>query len=237
MITLVYYIPLWFQAVKGTNAVQSGIDNLPFVLALVVAAIMSGALITRTGWYNPFLFACSILMSIGAGLLTTFQIDTSSPKWIGYQVIFGFGLGLGMQQAGLVAQAVLARKDVSTGVSLMFFSQSLGGAIFVCIAQSVFTNNLVSNLSLIPGVDTALVLRTGATDLWGVISSSNLPRVLSVYNAAIIKAFTVALAMSCFSILPALGVEWKNVKGLKQGGPPVKKPTESVKDTTGSKSG
>lgn len=237
MITLVYYIPLWFQAVKGTDAVQSGIDSLPFVLALVAAAIVSGALITRMGWYNPFMFACSVLMSIGAGLLTTFQTDTSSTKWIGYQIIFGFGLGLGMQQSSLAAQAVLVRKDVSTGVSLMFFAQSLGGAVFVCIAQSVFTNNLVSNLSLTPGVDAALVLGTGATDLWSVISSADLPRVLSVYNTAIMKAFTVALAISCFSILPALGIEWKNVKGLKQGGPPAKRSSEGAEDTANTNSG
>lgn len=237
MITLVYYIPLWFQAVKGTDAVQSGIDSLPFVFSLVGASIMSGALITKTGWYNPFMLACSVLMSIGAGLLTTFQTDASSAEWIGYQIIFGFGLGMGMQQSGLAAQAVLVRKDVSTGVSLMFFAQSLGGAVFVCISQSVFTNNLVSNLSLIPGVDAALVLRTGATDLWSVISSADLPRVLSVYNTAITKAFTVALAISCFSILPALGVEWKNVKGLRQGGPPAKKPAESAEATVDSNSG
>lgn len=34
---------------------------------------------------------------IGVGLMTTFKVDTSSGKWIGYQVIAGFGRGLGMQ--------------------------------------------------------------------------------------------------------------------------------------------
>ncbi|KAK9330884.1 hypothetical protein V1520DRAFT_354587 [Lipomyces starkeyi] len=46
-------------------------------------------------------------------------------------------IGMGVQQARLAAQAVLAKKDVSIGVSLIFFAQSLGGAIFVCVGQSV----------------------------------------------------------------------------------------------------
>jgi hypothetical protein len=225
MITLIYYLPLWFQAVKGADAVQSGIDNLPFVLSLVVAAITSGYIITKIGYYTPFMLMCSVFMSIGAGLITTLQIDTSSAKWIGYQIIFGSGLGMGMQQSSLAAQAVLTREDISTGVSLMFFGQSLGGAIFVCISQSVFTNDLVSSLSRIPGVDASLVLRTGATELWNVISKQNLPLVLTSYNMALSKAFTVALAVACFSILPALGMEWKSVKGLKRGGPQVEKST------------
>ncbi len=219
MITLIYYVPLWFQAVKGVSAVQSGIDSLPMVLSLVIAAIMSGATITRTGYYNPFIFMCTTLMSIGAGLITTFQTDTASSKWIGYQVIFGLGLGMGMQQASTAAQAVLAKKDVSIGVSLVFFGQSLGGAIFVCIGQAVFTNNLVDVLSHTSGLDQSLVIKTGATELRDVISAQDLPAVLLAYDGALTKAFTVALAAACFSILPALGIEWKNVKGLKHGGP------------------
>lgn len=133
MISLIYDIPLWFQAVKGVSAVHSGIDTLPMVLALVVGAIMSGSIITATGWYNPWMFASTALMSIGAGLITTWRIETGHAKWIGYQVIFGLGLGYGMQQASLAAQAILDRKDISTGISLMFFAQNLGGAIFISV--------------------------------------------------------------------------------------------------------
>jgi hypothetical protein len=219
MITLIYYIPLWFQAIQGVSAVQSGIDSLPMVLSLVVAAITAGAIITNTGYYNPFFFMCTTLMSIGTGLITTFQTDTGSPKWIGYQIIFGFGLGMGMQQASTAAQAVLSQKDVSIGVSLMFFGQSLGGAIFVCIGQAVFSNNLANGLSRIAGLDPSLIIRTGATELRNVVAVQDLPAVLFAYNGALSKAFTVALAAACFSIVPALGIEWKNVKGLKHGGP------------------
>jgi hypothetical protein len=239
MITLIYYVPLWFQAIKGVSAVQSGIDSLPMVLSLVLAAIMSGAIITNTGYYNPWMFMCSALMSIGTGLITTFQTDTGSSKWIGYQIIFGLGLGMGMQQSSTAAQAVLARQDVSTGVSLMFFGQSLGGAIFVCIGQAVFANNLADSLSRIPGLNPSLIITTGATELRDVIAVNELPAVLFAYNGALSKAFTVALAAACFSILPACGIEWKNVKGLKHGGPSPasKKAAEDTKPVNSPESG
>jgi len=40
-----YYVPLWYQS-KGASASRSGIDILPFMLSVVIAAGMSGAVIT-----------------------------------------------------------------------------------------------------------------------------------------------------------------------------------------------
>lgn len=212
MISLLYDIPIWFQAVKGVSAVHSGIDTLPMVLALVIGAILSGFIITLTGWYNPWMFAATALMSIGAGLVTTWRVDTGHAKWIGYQVIFGLGLGTGMQQSSLAAQAILDKNDVSTGVSVMFFAQNLGGAIFICVGQSIFANDLISKLSAIIGANSGAVLRAGATEVRSFVSPEKLAPVLLIYNSALVKAFTVTLAVACFSFLPALGLEWKNVK-------------------------
>lgn len=130
---LVYYLPIWFQAIKGVSAVRSGIMNIPMVLSLVVSSIIAGGLITATGYYTPFMIASSILMSIGAGLITTFERDTGHAKWIGYQTLYGLGVGLGMQQAGMAAQTVLSKQDIPTGTALMFFAQSLGGALFISV--------------------------------------------------------------------------------------------------------
>lgn len=111
------------------------------------------------------MISCSVLMSIGAGFITIFKTDTTSAKWIGYQVIFGLGLGMGMQQAGLAAQAVLPKKDISVGVSVIFFAQSLGGAIFVCVGQSILQTSLTSSLKTISGIDATTVVTAGATEL------------------------------------------------------------------------
>ncbi len=221
--TLVYYIPIWFQAIKDVNAIKSGIDTLPLLLSLVVSSISAGILVTKIGYYTPFMIGNSVFMSIAAGLITTWTPDTMHQKWIGYQVLFGLGLGMGMQQASLAAQAVLPRKDAPIGIALVMFCQQLGGAVFVSVGESVFTNELVKGLRNVAGISAAVVVNTGATDLRHVVDSSNLRGVLVAYNGALTKTFTVVLAMSCFSIIGALCIEWKNIKPPKKQADEVEK--------------
>ena len=224
MMTLVYYVPIWFQAIKGVSAIRSGIDTLPLILSLVVASITAGILVQKLGYYVPFMIANSIIMSIGAGLITTFTPSTNHPKWIGYQIVFGLGLGLGMQQANLAAQAVLSRRDASTGVALIMFCQQLGGAVFVSIGQNVFSNELIKGLRPISGINPAIVVKTGATEIKNVVDVRFVDQVRAAYNGALTKTFTAALVMAALSIIGALFMEWKNIKKGKQdlpGGDPA----------------
>ena len=188
---------------------------LPALLSLVVASICSGIFVKKIGYYTPSLIASSVIMPIGVGLFTTFTLETGDAKWIGSQVLFGFGLGLGMQQISLAAQTVLEKKDVPTGVSLNFFAQQLGGTIFVSIAQNVLVNRLVSGLSSLPNFDPAIVVNTGATDIQSVVGSQNLGFVKHVYNHAVTNVFDVALALACLAIIGSLSMEWRSIKGQK----------------------
>lgn len=217
MMMMIYYLPIWFQAIKGVSAVQSGIDTIPLVLALVLGAICAGQLTGRFGYYTPFILASAVLMPIGCGLLMLLDIDTSEGKWIGFQILAGFGLGLGMQQASVAAQTVLEKKDVPMGVSLMFFCQMLGGAIFVSVGQNVFGSYLVSQLvKLVDGLKPEDIVNTGATELRNVVSADQLDEVLKIYNLALRQCFLVATAVAALSILGAVLIEWRSVKG-KQG--------------------
>ena len=212
----VYYLPIWFQAIKGVSAVKSGIMNLPLLLSFVLATISAGICVTKFGYYTPFMIGQGILASIAAGLFTTFTPFTLHQKWIGYQVFFGFGLGMGMQQASLAAQTCLDRKDAPTGVSLIMFCMQFGGAVFISVGQNVFTNELVKGLVGIPGLNAKLVVATGATDLRKAVPQEFLGRVLQAYNGALVKCFQVALAMACLSLLGSVAMEWKSVKKDKK---------------------
>jgi hypothetical protein len=212
LVTMLYLLPIWFQAVKGTTAVQSGIDTIPMVLGLVVGAVTSGGIITKMGYYTPWMFVSTVLMAVGAGLTTTFQVDTGHSAWIGFQVLFGLGLGCGMQQPSLAAQTVLSQADVSIGISIMFFSNSLGGAVFSSVSQALFVNQLGRGLPTISGIDVEAIIRAGATELGRVVPADKLAEVLVVYNGALRNAFTVAVAIGSLQVLPALGMEWRSIK-------------------------
>jgi len=211
----VYYIPYYFQAIKGTSALRSGIDVLPLILSQVVGTILAGALTSQTGYYMPFVYLSTVFMAVGAGLITLFEVDTPAAKWVGYQIIFGFGAGLGFQQVTLAAQAVLEQKDVATGTGIAMFIQLFGGALFVSVGLNVFTNQLVKDIvaARVPGLSPQAIIGAGATELRRIIEPQYLGTVLEAYNKALGKAFEVGLITSCLSILGAFGMEWVNVKG------------------------
>ena len=57
------------------------------MLSMVVASIAGGLATHKVGYYTPFAIVGSCLMSVGAGLLATLQVDTGEGKWIGYQIL------------------------------------------------------------------------------------------------------------------------------------------------------
>lgn len=212
----VYYLPIWFQAIKGVSATQSGVMNLPLIMTHVIAALLAGVIISIAGYYTPFMIASSVLMSVGAGLISTWKVDTHHPKWIGYQALFGLGCGLGMNQPLIAAQTVLHIDHVSVGTALVIFGQTLGGAIFISAGENIFTNKLLQGLrSAAPELDPAVVLTTGATQLRQAVESQFLPGVIFAYNGALIKAFYAAVALSSLTIIGSLGMEWRSVKEVK----------------------
>ncbi|EWC48826.1 hypothetical protein DRE_00131 [Drechslerella stenobrocha 248] len=213
-LVFIYYLPIWFQAIQGVNSTDSGIRLIPIVLSLVASSMVSGIAVRVTGYYAPLLIASSVVMSIGAGLLTTLTPGASSGKWIGYQVLFGFGLGLGMQQPAVAAQTVLKREDIPIGTSMVMFTQTLGGAIFIAVAQSNFANKLVQGISQISGngFNADLVIHTGATDINRVVSPEFLPQVHEAYNSAIMNVFYVAVGVSAASIIGSLTIEWVSTR-------------------------
>ncbi|GFF63167.1 putative HC-toxin efflux carrier TOXA [Aspergillus lentulus] len=208
VILFVYYLPIWFQVIDGVSAVKSGIRLLPMLLPLVVASILTGQLVSRIGYYTPFLMLGIVLSSIGAGLLTTLGVHTSPGKWIGFQVLYGFGLGTCNQIPNMAAQTVLPREQVAIGASLMFFAQQLFGAVFTSVGQNVLSNQLAKRLAISPQV----VQNTGATQLLGHVPVEDRAASLGAYNDSLRVVFQVGLIMACLATLGAVTMEWHTVK-------------------------
>lgn len=212
----IFYLPIWFQAIKDASATKSGVMNLPMILSLVLMSFITGGLIATLGYYTPAFYTSTALQCIGAGLITTFHTNTGHSKWIGYQIIYGLGCGAGMQQPILCTQTVLPLRDVPIGTAVVTFAQILGGALFVSVAQNVFQNRLISSLqSSIPSLDPNIVLQAGATSLRTAIPHKLLPDVQEAYNRALTQTWYVAVALSCMTIFGAFVIEWKSVKDKK----------------------
>src|SRR5258708_29403640 len=51
------FLTLFMQLGQGVQATTSGLSTLPLMIGLIVAATVSGRLVTRTGRYKPFMLA------------------------------------------------------------------------------------------------------------------------------------------------------------------------------------
>lgn len=210
----VYYIPIWFQAVKNVSAYESGIRNIPLLLAVVFGTIASGAGVTIVGFYTPFMLVSTALTSIGAGLLTTWEVDTGSGKWIGYQILLGLGIGIGLQLPMVAIQTVLDASEIPIATALIIFCQLFGASIFVSVGDNVITNDLKEYIAEnIPGVDAAQVALAGATNIASEIPSQYLPGLISAYNNAITTVFIIVIVMACSTIFGSAPMKWVSVKG------------------------
>ncbi|OQD86888.1 hypothetical protein PENSOL_c083G11224 [Penicillium solitum] len=74
--------------------------------------------------YRPFLLDGSILATIGAGLIYTFNLTSSMAPIVGYQILYGIGTDLSVQVPIVVAEALSSTKDqpVPTATALSFRS-------------------------------------------------------------------------------------------------------------------
>ncbi|KAL4735815.1 major facilitator superfamily domain-containing protein [Aspergillus similis] len=199
---MLYYIPIWFQAIKGASAIRSGVMNLPMVLAYVTFSLSGGFLTSLLGYYVPFAYLTVIFMSVGSGLLSTFTVSSGSPEWIGYQFLFGAGVGLGLQTAFAAPQCALPIEDIAIGTAIVMFLENLSAAVFVSVGQNVFSNQLKTNVEIYaPSVDTARLVDGGATEA-----------VLKAYNKALTQTFYVGVGLSCIGIFGVVFMQWINVK-------------------------
>lgn len=203
------------------------------VIPLIISTVVTGQLVSKVGYYTPFLIFGICLSSIGAGLITTLEINTSEGMWIGYQILYGFGLGCCAQAPNMAAQTVLSREDVAIGASLMFFGQQLFGTIFTTVGQSTIDNQLthrLANFNITPEV----IQNTGATKILNLIPAEDHTAGLNAYNDSLRVCFRVALILACISILGALTLEWRSVKkDLPKEVPSEDGDTEGEKSTPG----
>ncbi|CAG8465673.1 10607_t:CDS:2 [Ambispora leptoticha] len=155
----IYYLPLYFQAVRGYSATKAGLQLLPLVLGLVAFSTGSGFATSLSGRYHPWIIFGYGLTTISAGLLSTLNENSNRGEEIGYLLMAGAGLGCSMQTALLAAQSAVEYRDIAVVTSLSSFFRTIGGVFGVAISGSIFNNKLSSHLVdvLPPGISFDLV--------------------------------------------------------------------------------
>ncbi|KAJ3215525.1 hypothetical protein HDU67_000313 [Dinochytrium kinnereticum] len=191
----VYYISLFFQVSYGQTATQAGLQTIPLVLGLVVLSILSGQILSRTGYYLPFLYIGPIIIIVGVALISTLTSSSSQAQQILYLLVAGIGAGCIIQIRILALQASVDAPKIAIATAVSQFCQSLGGTIGVAVTGTVFNNVLAKNiesnsrlLTVLNGEDPAKI---NLPILREVLAVRN-PELLRELVEAFVGAFQVA---------------------------------------------
>ncbi|KAK4230683.1 major facilitator superfamily domain-containing protein [Podospora fimiseda] len=217
IINLTFFLPIWFQAINDDSAIKSGVNMIPYFVINAFFSLLAGVFVSVVGYVTPPAVIGSAIGTAGLGLMTLLNANTTTAQWVGYQILASAGFGISIQQGFSAVQTVLDEDDMAIGTAAVVASQSLGGAIFLSVGNSVFQNQLIkaSHAELLPGLDIKRVIDAGAASFRRLIPDDELPIVLHVYNDALRMVFMVGIPLGVLAAVISCFIEWKSVKVLK----------------------
>jgi len=137
-----YYLPLYFQAIRGATPILSGVYLLPTALSLAFTSVGTGVFIRKTGMFLPPIFFGLFMMTLGYGLFVNFSAHSGWAKVIIYQIIAGAGIGPLFQSPIIALQAHINPRDIGTATATLGFVRQLATSISVVIGEVVFQNHM-----------------------------------------------------------------------------------------------
>ncbi|KAJ0299245.1 hypothetical protein Brms1b_013173 [Colletotrichum noveboracense] len=206
----VFYLPIYFQAIKEKSAMLSGVYLMPNILPQILTTILT---VPKVGRIPPFALFAAATTAIGSGLYGTFQPNTSTGKWIGYQILAGVGQGFGFQMPLIAIQNDTKPEHFAEATSLLVWAQYVGPTIFIVAYNTLFTSSLRSEIPKhAPNADVEAIVAAGATEFRKLVSAEDLPAVLVAYANAIDHVFFLVAAVGVLAFLAAFGMGWSDIR-------------------------
>ena len=87
----VVFLPRWFQVVNGSSATESGYQMLPLLGGLIISAVASGQIVSRTGRYRLLIFGALVVMAAGLFMLSRLEATTPIPILWAWMFVAGSG--------------------------------------------------------------------------------------------------------------------------------------------------
>ncbi|WUH89992.1 MFS transporter [Streptomyces sp. NBC_00433] len=142
------YLPTFLQMVDGASATGSGLLMLPMMLGVVVASIVGGQLISRTGRYKIFPIVGGALSAAGMWMLSLMDADTPQLTYSVYMAVLGLGIGLVLPVLVLAVQNSVSPADIGSATSANNYFRQIGGSVGAAVFGTLFANRLGKRLAV-----------------------------------------------------------------------------------------
>jgi len=210
------FLSQYLQLARGLTPTESGLFTIPMVVGSLLASLIFGQLITRTGKWKALVIFASVVLVGGLALMGTIHYDTS--MWfVGlYMAMLGIGTGGLLQNLVLVVQNQLPAKQLGAGTGAVTFFRSLGGTVGIAVLGSLLgtwvKEKIVAGMAALP--PTALADPTCADGLQ-LIQSGTLPHpsdlcepirtvIESSYGDSIAGLFWVCVPLAIITLIAVI---------------------------------
>lgn len=183
----VTYLPLYLQIVKGASPTGSGLQMIPMMGGMLITSIISGQLISRSGYYRKFPIVGTAIMAAGLFLFSRMNITTSFAQALGTMLVVGLGLGMVMQVLVIAVQNAVDHKDLGVATSAATLFRLIGGSVGTAALGALFSSRLAVHLQE--------VVPAGARESSRSLNSIS-PRMLNELPAATRSAYAHAFTAS-----------------------------------------
>lgn len=192
MVCVGTFLPVLLQVVWEYSAVMTGVLLSPMIGTVIVGAVVSGIVSTKTGHYISFPKLGSLIMVPSFFLLALMQIDTAYGDFLALILFLGLGVGLAMQMVILAMQNSVDQTDIAASTAALTFFRSLSGALGVAVFQVIF-NNLLSD---------HLCSSIGICDSGGTRNPVNFGQLSPQQDRLAREAYATALSLSFLYVAP-----------------------------------
>ncbi|WP_405468805.1 MDR family MFS transporter [Streptomyces canus] len=217
MLGALTYLPTYLQYVDGDSATVSGVRTLPMVIGLLIASVVSGNVVSKTGQYRFFPIAGSLVMGLGLFLMSLMGPSTGSWLESLYMFVLGTGIGLCMQVLTIAVQNTVEYADLGTATSGVTFFRTLGSSFGTAVFGTIYTNSLTPNLE--DGIASAVRVG-GGLDAAAVTEAATSPEGLhqlpSAVAAPIIDAYADTIQTVFLWTVPVAALGFVVALFLKQ---------------------
>jgi EmrB/QacA subfamily drug resistance transporter len=136
----VVFLPRYFQEARGLSATSSGLHIYPLMLAMVVGSMVTGALISATGRYKPWLVAAPVFLVAGTLSCANLAADTSTLMLTAWMVLIGLGIGPMLSGLTVAIQSAVPPSHIGTASANLTFFRQIGGSVALAFAGTAYTS-------------------------------------------------------------------------------------------------
>ncbi|TXT13334.1 hypothetical protein VHUM_00701 [Vanrija humicola] len=181
-------LPQFFQGVRGADALQSGVQLLPYAIFVSWSTVVAGQIQSRLRIVRPVVWVGYGMSVLAFGIMYEYFNSTMPmSRQYGLLILPAVGIGLSLSSPLLIMQAAMPLKEMAAVTSAWTLTRSLGGSIGIAVFTAILNTNLRSKFAAVPGYGTEFEVPTSAR---GYEALQDLPD--GPTKVAVLKAFSDA---------------------------------------------